>query len=307
MASAPCSFRNPDPLPGFPAAFLPRRARPAPTVTLTLALVLALTLAGPIGAGQGAALAQSRLEAQYEARLSGLKLGQGSWVVDAGESEFSESVKGMTAGLARIFGRGEGTGEVRGVVNGEGFSTQSYVASLTTGRGTEEVRIVMKAGSVKELDIRPPLPPASRRIPVTDAHKRNVFDPMSAALLRVPGNGDLLAPENCQRHVAIFDGRLRFDLSFAFKRKERLSVKGYDGEALVCSVTFVPLAGHQPDRLAFKYLAAQRDIEVSLAPIAGTRVLAPVRLSVPTPLGRGELAATQFIAAPLPKPVSKSQ
>ena len=40
-----------------------------------------------------------------------------------------------------------------------------------------------------------------------------------------------------------------------------------------------------------------RDIEVWLAPIAGTRVLVPFRAQGPTPIGPAVLEATQFVSA----------
>jgi hypothetical protein len=63
----------------------------------------------------------------------------------------------------------------------------------------------------------------------------------------------------------------------------------------------VPLAGHIPERPAIKYLTAQQDMEIWLAPIAGTRIVVPYRISIPTPLGRGILEATQFIATATPR------
>src|SRR5690606_12291325 len=214
------------------------------------------------------AFAQGRLEARYNATLAGIKLGQGTWIVDAGDDHFMAVASGMTTGLARVFGKGEGTGASRGLVKGNEFSPTSYSSSMTTGRKTEEVRITLNGGAVKDFDVTPPTPPSSRRIPVTDAHKRNVFDPMTASLVRVPGSGDLLAQDNCRRHAGIFDGRMRYDLTLAFKRFDKVKVKGYEGQVLVCSLYFAPLAGHIPDRAAIKYLVAQRDMEVWLAPIA---------------------------------------
>jgi hypothetical protein len=41
-------------------------------------------------------------------------------------------------------------------------------------------------------------------------------------------------------------------------------------------------------------------MELWLAPIAGTRIMAPFRLSIPTPVGVGVLEATQFIATAYP-------
>jgi hypothetical protein len=62
----------------------------------------------------------------------------------------------------------------------------------------------------------------------------------------------------------------------------------------------VPISGYIPNRYAIKYLAALRDAEVWLAPISGTRVLVPYRISVPTPVGTGVLQATQFITVAKP-------
>jgi hypothetical protein len=245
-------------------------------------------------------MAQGRLEARYDATLAGLKLGEGTWIVEAADDRFTAVANGVTTGLARVFGKGEGTGAARGALKGNEFRPASYASTVTTGRKTEDIRMTLNGGAVKEIAVTPPLPPSNARVPLTEAHMRNVFDPMTAALLRVPGSGDLLAPENCQRQTPVFDGRMRYDLTLAFKRHESVKVKGYEGQALVCSVLFVPLAGHAPGRMAIKYLVAQRDMEVWLAPIAGTRVLAPIRMRVPTPLGTGELEATQFLSTPLP-------
>jgi hypothetical protein len=69
---------------------------------------------------------------------------------------------------------------------------------------------------------------------------------------------------------------------------------------VVCTVLYRPVAGHRPERPAIKYLIEQRDMEMWLAPIAGTRVLVPFRFSVPTPFGLGVLQATYFVAQPHP-------
>jgi hypothetical protein len=100
----------------------------------------------------------------------------------------------------------------------------------------------------------------------------------------------------------VFDGRMRFDLQLSYKRIERVQAqKGYQGPVVVCGVQFVPLAGYVPDRPAIKYLMAQRDMEMWLAPIPGTRIVVPYRISLQTPLGQGVLEATQFIAGATPR------
>ena len=109
---------------------------------------------------------------------------------------------------------------------------------------------------------------------------------MTATLVRVPGAGNLMGAEACQRTLAIFDGRLRYDLQLAFKRMDKVKAdKGYEGPVVVCAIYFSPVAGHIPTRAAIKYISNLRDIEVWLAPIAGTRVLVPFRVAGPTPIG----------------------
>jgi hypothetical protein len=132
---------------------------------------------------------------------------------------------------------------------------------------------------------------------------------MTASIYRVPGNGDTAVPQACQRTLAIFDGRMRYDLRLAFKRLEQVkSEQGYEGTAVACAVYFHPIAGHVPQRAAIKYLTELRDMEMWLAPIAGTRLMVPYRVSVPTPIGLGVLQATQFVSVPQPgKTTAKAQ
>ena len=89
---------------------------------------------------------------------------------------------------------------------------------------------------------------------------------------------------------------MRYDLKLDFKRMETVKAeKGYQGPVVVCAVYFTPVAGYIPDRPVIKYLAAQRNIEIAFAPVAGTRILVPFRMTIPTPLGTAMLEATQFI------------
>jgi hypothetical protein len=130
---------------------------------------------------------------------------------------------------------------------------------------------------------------------------------MTASMVRMPGTGDILSPEACQRTLAIFDGRLRYDMQFAFKRMDKVKAdKGYAGPVVVCAAYFSPVAGYIPSRAAIRYLARQRDMEVWLAPIAGTRVLVPYRAQGPTPIGLAMLQAVEFIAVPTPARASAS-
>jgi hypothetical protein len=254
-------------------------------------LLLAALAVAPLGDAH----AQGKLDARYTASLAGITIGKGAWVIDITEDQFTAAASGMTTGLLRVFSSGQGTGASRGAIAGGQLVAASYGATLTADKRTEEVRMSLSAGAVKDVSVVPLLPPNPNTIPVTEAHRRGVTDPMTGSLVRVPGNGDLLAPEACLKSVAIFDGRMRYDLQMSYKRMEKVKAeKGYEGPVVVCAVYFAPIAGYVPDRAAMKYLIALRDMELWLAPVMGTRVLVPFRFSVPTPLGLGVLEATQF-------------
>jgi hypothetical protein len=248
-----------------------------------------------------AAYAQGRLEGRYIVSLAGITIGQGGWAIDIWDDQYRAAANGMTTGILRVFASGEGTGASQGYVSGGNLIPSSYAATITADKKTEELRIVLNGGTVKEYSVDPPTQPYPDRIPITEAHRHGVTDPMSAALMHVSGAGDLMSPEACNRTLPIFDGRLRYDLALSFKRMETVRAeKGYEGPVVVCAVYFTPLGGYIPERPAIKYLIAQRDMEVWLAPIAGTRVVGPFRMVVPTPLGTGVLEATQFISSPQP-------
>jgi Protein of unknown function (DUF3108) len=249
-----------------------------------------------LGLDASPAFAQGKLEAQYEATLAGIPVGRGAWNIDINEDQFSASAVGGTAGLLKAFASGSGAGASQGrVVNGALVST-NYSASTTTSKKTEAIHMVLNNGTIKEYAIEPQPPVDPDRIPVTDAHKKGVFDPMTGSMLHVPGTGDPLTPDACHASAAIFDGRMRYDLKLDFKRMETVKAeKGYRGPVVVCAIYFSPVAGYIPDRPVIKYLAAQRNMEIAFAPIAGTRFLVPFRIMVPTPFGAAELQATKFI------------
>lgn len=265
-------------------------------------IIVAFVSCGLVGvvAAPDMARAQAKLEAQYTATLAGLPIGSGSWVVEIGDTNYSAAATGTTSGLLRAFTGGQGTTAGRGTLNGGRAMSSIYAATISTRRKSDEIRLTIANGAVKDFKVDPPQDDDPERVPLTEAHRQNVLDPMTASMVRVSGNGDLLTPDVCQRKVSVFDGRLRYDLDLAFKRMDKVKAdKGYAGPVVVCAIYFAPVAGFIPTRTAIKYLTNMRDMEVWLAPVAGTRVLVPFRAQGPTPVGEAVLEATQFVSTPL--------
>jgi len=268
---------------------------------------LGLSLALALFAAPNPASAQGRLEAQYEATLAGIPVGKGAWNIDISDDQFSAAATGGTSGLLKAFAGGSGTGAAQGRVVGGALVSTNYTATTTTSKKTEAIHMVLSNGTVKEFGIEPEPPVDADRLPVTDAHRKGVYDPMTGSMLRVPGTADPLGPDACHTGAPIFDGRMRYDLALDFKRMETVKAeKGYRGPVVVCAVYFTPVAGYIPDRPVIKYLSAQRNIEIAFAPVAGTRILVPFWMKIPTPLGVAMLEATSFITQASPPRVAKT-
>ena len=256
--------------------------------------------------------ALTRLEAEYVASIAGIPIGRGNWIIELSDDSYSAAASGTTTGIIRFFTGGRGTGMARGTISAGQPNPTNYGATLSYDRKIDDVRMTLTSGNVTDYVVEPPLPPMPDRIPVTDADRRGVLDPMTSMLNRVGGSGDPVSPEACNRKVAVFDGRVRYDLHSEFRRMETVKAdRGYEGPAAVCAVYFTPIAGYVPDRPAIKFLVTLRDAEVWLAPIVGTRVVVPFRFSMPTPLGIGLLRATEFVSIAQPSlqphPIAKTQ
>ena len=253
-------------------------------------------LAGAVDADAGET--QVKLDAAYTATLLGVPIGQISWTVEVSDKRYAAAATGSTVGLLRIFANGHGAAKANGTVNAHETVASEFVVNYQSGSSQDEIKIAFSGGKAKETLAHPPKPDPSG-VPLTDANRVGVVDPMTALLVYVPGSGSTAVPAACERKLAVFDGRMRFDLQLSFKRIEQVRANaGYQGPAVVCALSFSPLAGYDIGRSGVRYLKAERDMEMSLAPIVGTRLMAPFRVSVPTPLGLGVLQATRFVLVP---------
>jgi hypothetical protein len=314
MRKWPLPGRRRDPLMPRPTADIALRRRAEgwsfqlalrQTIRSTLrALRIALAAAGALALSMPA-FAQGKLEARYTVTLAGIPIGKGSWVIEIADSHYSAAANGVTTGLMHVLTGGEGATVAHGTLGAGKVLTATYDSTIKSYKKSDEVRVTLNGGNVMDFKADPPPDHMHERVPVTDADRHGVFDPMTASLLATPGTGTPLAAEACQRSLAIFDGRLRYDLQLAFKRMETVKAdKGYAGPVAVCAVYFTPVGGHIPSRATFRYLSKQRDMEVWLAPIAGTRVLVPFRVQGPTPIGPAVMEATQFVSVAAPTKAS---
>jgi hypothetical protein len=266
----------------------------AKIIRLSLLSLLMLANAESISAN-----AQAKLDAYYTATLLGLQIGHISWTIDLNSSRFSSVATGSIAGFLRLFLDAQGSVVAEGRLSNGKPVASNFQLKLLAGKWSDEIGIVFSGNRAKETVLPASASPSADYVPIKDADRIGASDPMTALLVYVGGNGATTVPQACERTVAIFDGHTRYNLSLAFERFGMAHPnEGYQGQVVVCSAKFLPVAGYDPKHFLVTYLAAQHETEIWLAPLSGTRLLVPYRASISTPMGVGILEATKFAFIP---------
>jgi hypothetical protein len=246
-------------------------------------------------AGASPALAQQSLSATYGITLGGFAIGRADLKAQFPGDRYRVEVQLKLTGLAGMLTGGHGGATSSGIIAGLRPMPVSYAITSSNGERHRTVRMALAQSNVEALDIKPPLPKAPDRVPLGPQHRRNVVDPVSALLMPVTQAGAAMEARACNRVIPVFDGVARFDVVLTYDRTARVSAKGYEGPALVCSARYVPIAGHRDDRKSTTFMAENRDMRVWLVPVPGTRILAPARIEVRTMIGMSVIEADRFM------------
>lgn len=249
-------------------------------------------LIAPMAITAQPALAQAQFDARYTLSMAGVPIGKLTWKTQLGTSDYTTQANGRVSGFLSLLVSGEGNVTVKGQVKDGRPQPASFVSAVVREDEKVNVQFTLDGSRVRDLKVDEP-PPEADRVPIADAHKTGVIDPLSALL--IPGPADPMAREGCERTLSMFDGRRRYDLALTFKRTDMIkNDAGKQLRVLVCAIKFTPMSGHRSSSQLIKFLSEGRDIEIWLAPVTGTHILAPVRLSVASLVGNMVLQADQF-------------
>ena len=273
----------------------------APLKQTILATVSALALI--MATAGDRAHADGNLDASYTISFARIPVGEITATVVFGQNEYAISARARVGGVLKaLLVDGEASFSTDGIIKSDYPVPTTFTSKIVSNTESSDARMVLEEGNVKELAATPP--PSSDLVPVTKANRQGIVDPLTALLFSAAAAGEGLSQEACRRTLPIFDGHQRYDLKLAFKRMDKMTAeKGYAGPVVVCSVNYEPIAGHRANIPLLKYLSEGREIEIALAPIAGTRLLAPFRLSVVSTLANLVIEANRFetVMAPAPE------
>jgi hypothetical protein len=262
------------------------RSRAAQTTILAAGSAFALITAT---AGDRAH-AEGNLDASYTISFARIPVGEITATAVFGQNEYAMSARARAGGVMKaLLVDGEASFSTDGAIKGDYPVPTTFTSKIVSNAESSDVTMVLEEGNVKELAVTPR--PSSDLVPVTKANRQGIVDPLTALLFSAAAAGEGLSQEACRRTLPIFDGHQRYDLKLAFKRMDKMTAD------------YEPIAGHRANIPLVKYLSEGREIEIALAPIAGTRLLAPFRLSVVSTLANLVIEANRFetVMAPAPE------
>jgi Protein of unknown function (DUF3108) len=232
------------------------------------------------------------VHARYRLRFIGVDVGQIDMTSTTAGDRYTMAGSGKVTALLGVV-KWSGASSVSGTIENGTPHPTAFTNQVTNSKKSWTTAIGYKNRAAPDVTLAPPPgDPPPELVPLTPVHKTGALDPMSALMMLTKADGR----PPCARRLPIFDGKHRYDLVFSFKRMTRLASSRENAGsevAVVCRVTYEPIAGHLANE-ATKTYVANRDTEVVLRRIPGTEMLIPYSVTVPTAWGTGSMMAEKI-------------
>ena len=249
--------------------------------TSFLALLLSFSL---VGAPAGTA--SLRHLSEYDISLGILPIAKASFSSEFDSTDYRITGTFRSWGIAEIITRISAETSVNGRKHGDKLQAERYSLVYTTGKRTRVYDVTYRNGNVTRSVMKPKPKRSDSWVPVTDADLRSVLDPLSGLIF----DGD---SQVCPRKVPIYDGESRMDLVLTPKGTRSFSTNGFEGEAIVCEIRYVPRSGFRRGRSDIEYLR-KTPMEIWFAKAQSVNVYAPVYARIPTRMGHVYVKAAKY-------------
>lgn len=244
-----------------------------------------------------AAASATTLKVDYRITLAGLSIGNAALEGKFEGDRYDLKLGGQLTGMAGLFsGGGRASVAAAGRIAPTQLTSSGFSGVGRSSSVERTVKMGVASGNVTSVSIEPPLELREDRVPVTEAQKRAIIDPLSAVVTVLPARSKPEDAANCNRTIPVFDGTMRFNVVLTYAETRVVQKPGFAGNVLVCNARYVPIAGHRPERPSVKFMEDNRDMSVWLAPVEGTRVLVPLRIQVKTMMGTSIVEAERWTA-----------
>lgn len=244
---------------------------------------LALLALMPVSAGA----TDYRYDTSYSVALGILPIARMTFQTEVASDRYTISGQFHSSGLVDVVREVAANSTVTGTLAGGRMQPKRYELDYKSGKRASTYEVSFAGGNVIETKVTPQRPKPSSWVPVQPGDLQSVLDPIGALL--IPGDADV-----CSQTLPVYDGESRMDLVLSPNRSASFSAGDAKGEAIVCSVRYVPKSGYRQGRKDIEYLKSVTGMEIWFAKTATLKLYAPVYAKIPTRYGTVHVTAEKF-------------
>lgn len=255
----------------------------------TVKAVAVLAICAVLGAFGQAHAEQKTHRTVFDVRFGALPIGEATFNIRFGEQGYIIGMRGKTVGVAQLVAPGRGIAASTGLIGKERVVARRHSVRYIEKDKQSKLNMNFKNGAVHEVVLKPDdreKKNGPKWIQLTPAHLKNVIDPASSVIVAVDPQKANDGEAVCNRTMKIYDGDTRFNMVLKYKSTTEISTEGYEGEAFVCQLRYQPVAGHEVDQRNIKYMRENEKMEIWLAPMARPDLFTPIKVVVPTWIGK---------------------
>ncbi len=257
-------------------------------------IALSVAALTSFGFGSGAVFGAEKVvhTTKFNINFSGIRIGKVTFTIEIDGKEYDLKASGKTDGVARLFSSGKGSFNSQGRFDGDNVIAASHAVQVVEKGKTAKLSMAFDNGNLVEVSANPKKKSRKGKsyIQILPDHLKAIMDPASSIVVPTKKNASS-GRDVCGRTLNVYDGETRYDIVLSYKSTRPISAKGYKGLAYVCQFKYVPVAGHKPGHKSVELMRKNEKMEIWLAPIKGTSVFTPIKISVGSPVG-------QFVAWP---------
>ncbi len=262
------------------------RRQPGRSGTALALMVAAAAICSNAGSLHAGEAWPSAVQARYKLQFNGIGVGHLAFNSKTDSKTYALESKGE---ISLLFGaiKWTGSSHVAGLIDPAGVAPYSYGFDWKKNSKGGVISMAFAGKKAVDVSVEPPSGAHPDTVPLTEQQRQDVVDPLSAIMTLT--RADQADP--CNRRVAVFDGKQRFNIVFSYKRKTLIPAPHSGGAStvgVVCRAMYEPVAGHRADANAKAY-AANRDAEVVMQPLPAAHVLIPHSVTIPTSWGTGTM------------------
>lgn len=230
-------------------------------------------------------------ETKFSIQFGGIEIAEAQFNINFDDASYSVAGAGNTKGLVNWFAPGKGEFKSAGQMIENQLKPKLHTAKVhEKKKNPETLKLSFANDAVSDIEFKTNKPrkerSAPKYIPVKAKHMAAVLDPASALVIPMSGSDAADGRKVCNQKFPIFDGETRYNIQLRYKSTKPLKTGGYKGHAYVCQMRYMPVAGHKKDHRPVKEMAANKNIEIWLAPMNGVSVFSPIQIVVGTKYGR---------------------